>query len=150
MTSTVTPTRAPEGTDQSHSHPYSCQHRHRHHPTAPQLPAACPVDAPATTPRPVRPASSSRFPVDVAVGNATQLITVAAPTSAGTEGTLTAWQLSNGSWLRQTGPVHAYLGSEGVGESSEYHSRTPAGTFTLTESFGRGNPTPDPGCPTCT
>ena len=37
----------------------------------------------------------------------------------------------------QFGPVTAHLGSEGVGSPSEYHSRTPRGTYGLTEAFGR-------------
>ena len=36
----------------------------------------------------------------------------------------------------------AHLGSEGVGTPSEDHSRTPLGTYGLTEAFGRQ---PDPG-----
>jgi L,D-peptidoglycan transpeptidase YkuD (ErfK/YbiS/YcfS/YnhG family) len=76
------------------------------------------------------------------VGNATQLITVAAPSPSSTDGTLTAWERTGGTWQRRFGPVHAYLGSEGIGTSSEQHSRTPQGTFTLTQSFGRNA---DPG-----
>ena len=39
------------------------------------------------------------------------------------------------------GPVTARIGSAGVGQASESSTRTPAGTFTLTEAFGRsGNP----------
>jgi L,D-peptidoglycan transpeptidase YkuD (ErfK/YbiS/YcfS/YnhG family) len=71
------------------------------------------------------------------VGDATQLITVAAPAQSSTEGTLTAWERGAGGWRAVAGPVHAYLGSEGIGASSERHSRTPQGTFTLTQAFGR-------------
>jgi L,D-peptidoglycan transpeptidase YkuD (ErfK/YbiS/YcfS/YnhG family) len=39
------------------------------------------------------------------------------------------------------GPVTAHVGAAGVGRASETTSRTPAGTFTLTEAFGRlGDP----------
>lgn len=35
------------------------------------------------------------------------------------------------------GPVPARVGSAGIGTASEGCTRTPAGTFTLTEAFGR-------------
>ena len=39
------------------------------------------------------------------------------------------------------GPVPARVGAAGIGRASESTTRTPAGTFTLTEAFGRaGNP----------
>jgi len=103
----------------------------------PSPPVALP---PATTAS--RTAAAFRFPVPADIGNATQLITVAAPTQSSTEGTLTAWEHTDGGWRRKIGPVHAYLGSEGIGQSSEQHSRTPQGTFTLTQGFGRET---DPG-----
>ena len=62
---------------------------------------------------------------------------MAAPSRSSTEGTLTTWERTDGGWQRKLGPVHAYLGSEGIGASSEQHSRTPQGTFALTQSFGR-------------
>jgi L,D-peptidoglycan transpeptidase YkuD (ErfK/YbiS/YcfS/YnhG family) len=74
----------------------------------------------------------------VTVGNATQIVTVAAAASYSTTGILNAWQKqSNGSWKRVFGPVTAHLGSDGVGTPSEYSSRTPRGTWGLTEGFGR-------------
>jgi L,D-peptidoglycan transpeptidase YkuD (ErfK/YbiS/YcfS/YnhG family) len=50
---------------------------------------------------------------------------------------LTAWQLGPGGWTAVVGPVTARIGSAGVGQASETSTRTPAGTFTLTEGFGR-------------
>ncbi len=35
------------------------------------------------------------------------------------------------------GPGTAHIGAAGVGRASETTSRTPGGTFTLTEAFGR-------------
>jgi L,D-peptidoglycan transpeptidase YkuD (ErfK/YbiS/YcfS/YnhG family) len=79
----------------------------------------------------------------VTIGNATQVVVVTAPSRSSTTGTLVAWQKqTNGSWARQFAPVTAHLGSEGVGTPSEDHSRTPQGTYGLTEAFGRQ---PDPG-----
>ncbi len=49
---------------------------------------------------------------------------------------MTAWQKSAGGW-RQVGPaVPAYLGSDGIGPTSEQTATTPAGSFTLTRAFG--------------
>jgi L,D-peptidoglycan transpeptidase YkuD (ErfK/YbiS/YcfS/YnhG family) len=72
------------------------------------------------------------------VGNASQLITVTAASSSAESGTLRAWQKSaNGNWRVVYGPVKAWVGSDGIGKASESVSRTPLGTFTLTEAFGR-------------
>ncbi len=83
------------------------------------------------------------FGISVTVGNSQQLITVTAPSSSATSGTLKAWQRnSDGTWKVVYGPYPARLGTAGVGPASEYASRTPAGTFTLTQAFGR---MPNPG-----
>ena len=71
----------------------------------------------------------------------TQVVTVAAPSATSTTATLTAWERVNGGWRIAVGPVAARIGSGGVGTASESSTRTPAGTFRLTETFGRaGNP----------
>ena len=62
--------------------------------------------------------------------------------SAATVGTLEAYTWSRGSFHRTLGPVTAYVGSEGIGHGSEWHSRTPSGVFTVTEGFGWA---PNPG-----
>ncbi len=91
-------------------------------------------------PKPVAPPN---FGVPVTVGDATQIVTVAAFSTSATSGTLTAWQKqSNGSWRKVFGPVTAHLGSDGIGTPSEDSSRTPRGTWGLTEGFGRSA---DPG-----
>lgn len=93
--------------------------------------APIPARAPATAPAP-------DFGIPVRLGNARQLITVAARSKTATTGTLRAWQKrKDGSWAVVIGPVKAYLGRAGIGPASEYASRTPRGTFTLTEAFGR-------------
>lgn len=67
-----------------------------------------------------------------------QLITVNAPSSSSTTATLTAWQRgSDGTWRVAIGPVAAYVGAAGIGQASETTQHTPAGTYSLTQAFGR-------------
>jgi len=70
------------------------------------------------------------------------VITVVAPSARSTTATLTAWQLGPTGWTPAFPPVSARIGAQGVGQASEDLSRTPAGTFTLTQAFGRAA---DPG-----
>lgn len=72
----------------------------------------------------------------------TQVVTVAAPSAGSTTAKLTAWERSGNGWRIAVGPVTARIGSGGVGAASESSTRTPAGTFGLTEAFGRAG---DPG-----
>jgi L,D-peptidoglycan transpeptidase YkuD (ErfK/YbiS/YcfS/YnhG family) len=67
----------------------------------------------------------------------TQLVTVVAPSAGSTTATLTAWEKRATGWTAVLGPVTARVGSAGIGVASETTSRTPAGTWTLTEGFGR-------------
>jgi L,D-peptidoglycan transpeptidase YkuD (ErfK/YbiS/YcfS/YnhG family) len=67
---------------------------------------------------------------------------VVAGSSGSTSAKLTAWELGPNGWNPVLGPVTARVGSAGVGRASETSTRTPAGTFTLTEAFGRAG---DPG-----
>ncbi len=83
------------------------------------------------------------FGIPADVGDATQVITVVGASRTATSGTLTAWQRAkDGTWKVAHGPFPAWLGEEGIGEASESHARTPEGTYTLTEAFGRK---PNPG-----
>jgi L,D-peptidoglycan transpeptidase YkuD (ErfK/YbiS/YcfS/YnhG family) len=67
----------------------------------------------------------------------TQAITVVAAPGA-TTGTLTAWERGgDGFWREVLGPIPARLGSAGIGIASEGSARTPAGTYRMTEAFGR-------------
>lgn len=73
-----------------------------------------------------------------APAGSTQLITVNAPSSSSTTATLTAWQRgADGTWRVAIGPVAAHVGATGIGAASEGSQHTPAGTFTLTQAFGR-------------
>lgn len=65
----------------------------------------------------------------------TQAVTVTAAPGA-TTGTLTAWELRGGTWA-QVLTTQARLGSAGIGVASESSTRTPQGTWTMTEAFGR-------------
>jgi L,D-peptidoglycan transpeptidase YkuD (ErfK/YbiS/YcfS/YnhG family) len=67
----------------------------------------------------------------------TQVVTVAAPTAGSSTAQLTAWERTGTGWRVALGPVPARIGASGVGAASEGSTRTPAGTFTLTEAFGR-------------
>ena len=97
----------------------------------------------ATTPG---PAAAAAAPVGAtlplgAQPPGTQVVTVVAPTSSSTTAQLTAWELGSSGWTAVLGPVSARVGSAGVGRASETSTKTPAGTFGLTEAFGRaGNP----------
>lgn len=78
-----------------------------------------------------------------APAGSSQLITVRAPSGSSTTATLTAWQRgSDGTWRVAIGPVAAHVGATGIGRASEGSQHTPAGTFSLTQAFGRQT---DPG-----
>jgi L,D-peptidoglycan transpeptidase YkuD (ErfK/YbiS/YcfS/YnhG family) len=83
------------------------------------------------------------LPLGFSTGRARQVITVTAPSTASTAGTLRTWSRTAHGW-RQVGPaVRAFLGSDGLTRSaSESRSATPIGSFTLTRAFGRE---PNPG-----
>jgi L,D-peptidoglycan transpeptidase YkuD (ErfK/YbiS/YcfS/YnhG family) len=86
------------------------------------------------------PAGAEALPVSAGPqwsnGAATQLVTVRASSASATTASLTALSLVGGTWVRALGPFEAYVGKDGIGEASEYVSRTPAGVWTLTEAFG--------------
>lgn len=103
--------------------------------------------APRTTPRPTstpRPApAAAGLPLDLPTGDATKVITVAAPSRSSTTATLQGWQKSGGQWRRYGPATSAWLGSAGLAAPTrEGLSATPMGSFTLTEAFGRNA---DPG-----
>ncbi|MGY1603796.1 L,D-transpeptidase family protein [Geodermatophilus sp. SYSU D00815] len=90
---------------------------------------------------PAAPAAAGGLPLGVDPGGSTQVVTVVASSARATSATLTAWQLGASGWTAVLGPVPARIGSAGVGQASESTARTPAGTFSLTEAFGRqGDP----------
>ncbi|WP_436772873.1 L,D-transpeptidase family protein [Yinghuangia sp. YIM S09857] len=113
-------------------------------PTASAPPtSAGPGKPPVATTRPPAPATTAakpappRFPVPVQLGDARQLITVAA---RGSYATVSTWQRqTDGSWTRLTVTENARIGANGVvaGSSRKQNtSTTPGGTYTLTEAFG--------------
>ena len=60
-----------------------------------------------------------------------------AAASSSTTARLDLWQRSSlGGFWHAAGPVHAYVGWNGVGQASEGRGRTPAGVFGLTQAFG--------------
>ena len=77
------------------------------------------------------------LPIAVVAGESTQLVTVLAPSATATTGTLTAWERADAGWAPVFGPMPARLGSTGTGTVTEGSRRTPAGTYPLTEAFGR-------------
>ncbi|MEV1063666.1 L,D-transpeptidase family protein [Streptomyces sp. NPDC050263] len=96
------------------------------------LPAGSYVTKPAAPP----------FPVAVAVGKATQVITVKA---TGSHATVTSWQMSGGSWHQVVTTAAARIGSNGVTSGTtrkQGTDTTPTGTYTITQGFGVGA---DPG-----
>jgi L,D-peptidoglycan transpeptidase YkuD (ErfK/YbiS/YcfS/YnhG family) len=85
--------------------------------------------------------AGSGLPLGVDPGSSSQVVTVVAASARATTAKLTAWQRGADGWTAVLGPVTARVGAAGVGRASESTTRTPAGTFTLTEAFGRaGNP----------
>ncbi|HEX8081037.1 MAG TPA: L,D-transpeptidase family protein [Jatrophihabitans sp.] len=72
-----------------------------------------------------------------AAGQPNQVITVQAASSTSTTARLELWQRSSlGGFWRAAGPVTAYVGRSGVGQTREGLGRTPAGVFGLTQAFG--------------
>ena len=91
------------------------------------LPLAVPAAAdPATSP----------------AGQSTQWIVVGVPAANATTGTLTAFQRVGQEWKVFLGPTPAKVGELGVGAPADGVYRTPVGTFTFDQAFGRQ---PNPG-----
>ncbi|MBC1920462.1 L,D-transpeptidase family protein [Listeria booriae] len=65
-----------------------------------------------------------------------QIITVVAN---GSSATVNFWEKSNGTW-NQVFSTSGMVGSQGVGQADEYHSRTPRGAYSLGFAFGTSNP----------
>jgi L,D-peptidoglycan transpeptidase YkuD (ErfK/YbiS/YcfS/YnhG family) len=83
------------------------------------------------------------LPLTFTTANATQVITVVAPSTASTTGTLQAWQRGASGWSPVGSALTAYLGTAGMSSHpSESSTATPIGSFTLTQAFGHD---PNPG-----
>ncbi|MGV0605997.1 L,D-transpeptidase family protein [Mycolicibacterium sp. XJ1904] len=77
-----------------------------------------------------------------ATARTTQWIVVGVPTADATSGTLTAFQRTGQQWEPVLGPTPAKVGAVGVGAPADGVHRTPVGTFTFDQAFGRQ---PNPG-----
>ncbi|MFC1434505.1 LysM peptidoglycan-binding domain-containing protein [Streptacidiphilus sp. N1-3] len=85
---------------------------------------------------------ASPFPVAVALGRATQVITVKA---SGTTATVTAWQKSGTKWAAKYTTKAARIGAKGLVNGATRKQgtyTTPTGSYTVTQGFGLGA---DPG-----
>ena len=71
-----------------------------------------------------------------------QWIVVGVPAANATAGTLTAFQRVGQQWKPVLGPTRAMVGDVGVGAPADGVHRTPVGTFSLDQAFGRQ---PNPG-----
>jgi L,D-peptidoglycan transpeptidase YkuD (ErfK/YbiS/YcfS/YnhG family) len=66
-----------------------------------------------------------------------QVLTVRAPSSTSTYATVEAWDRQpDGRYKRVAYFPNARIGAQGIGSTNENLSRTPAGTFKLSQSFG--------------
>jgi L,D-peptidoglycan transpeptidase YkuD (ErfK/YbiS/YcfS/YnhG family) len=66
-----------------------------------------------------------------------QVITVQSNTTTSTTARLDLWQLAaTGGYTHVAGPISAFVGELGVGKTHDNVARTPAGVFSLTQSFG--------------
>jgi L,D-peptidoglycan transpeptidase YkuD (ErfK/YbiS/YcfS/YnhG family) len=81
-------------------------------------------------------------PATSAAGQFTQWIVFALPDADATTGTLTAFERVGEQWKVVLGPTPALAGELGVGAPADGVSRTPVGTFTFDQAFGRQ---PNPG-----
>jgi hypothetical protein len=100
-------------------------------PAAP-APAAPPAVAPVPAAAPAVPPRLAGLPA-----RTTQAILVDAPSPGATTATVSAWTRSGTGWTAFLPPTPAFLGRDGMGPSSEQTARTPAGTFPVTQAFGR-------------
>ncbi len=81
---------------------------------------------------------ASPFPVPVAVGGATQVITVLAH---GSYATVAAWQKNGSRWVEEFSTTAARVGANGITDGATRHQNTnttPTGTYTITQGFGVG------------
>jgi L,D-peptidoglycan transpeptidase YkuD (ErfK/YbiS/YcfS/YnhG family) len=103
-----------------------------------------PASTPAPKPRPVAAAPVGQaLPLGYSTGNATRVVTVTATSSRATTATVQAWtKVATHRWKKYGSAIKANVGADGIGAASETRSKTPAGSFTLTQAFGRNA---DPG-----
>lgn len=81
--------------------------------------------------------AATGLPLRAATGNATQVITVVAPSTGSATATVRAWTLKGSKWVAHTPSIAGDVGSDGLStQPSETRSATPIGSFTLTQAFG--------------
>ena len=111
--------------------------------TVPATPHTTPRAASRQTTRKAAPSTHAapagrRLPLGFRTGTATRVVTVVARSHCSTTATLRAWtKVGPGRWKQWGRAVTAWIGADGVGTASETRSKTPAGSFTLTQAFGR-------------
>ena len=66
-----------------------------------------------------------------------QVVLVTAPNASSTMAVIETWQRAGNGWRLVLVPVPARIGAGGIGRASESSTRTPAGLFSLTQTFGR-------------
>lgn len=87
-------------------------------------------------------APATAEPAPAPAAQPTQWIVVGVPAATETTGSLTAFQRVGQEWKVVLGPTKAKVGTLGVGEPGDGIHRTPEGTFTFDQAFGRE---PNPG-----
>ncbi|MCD2196024.1 L,D-transpeptidase family protein [Actinomycetospora endophytica] len=97
-----------------------------------EAPAAAPVPAPEKGGAPAVPPRLATLPAQT-----TQAILVDSPSPASTTATVSAWTRTGSGWTAFVPPTPASLGRDGMGPSSEQVARSPAGTFGISQAFGR-------------
>lgn len=91
---------------------------------------------------PVMAATATAEPTTPPAGQPSQWIVVGVPAADATTGSLIAYQRFGQQWKSVLGPTPAKVGELGVGEPADGVYRTPEGTFTFDQAFGRQ---PNPG-----
>jgi L,D-peptidoglycan transpeptidase YkuD (ErfK/YbiS/YcfS/YnhG family) len=87
-------------------------------------------------------APAAAGPVTSPADQPAQRIVVGLPAANSTTGNLTAFQRLGQQWKAVLGPMPAKVGELGIGAPADGVHRTPAGTFTFDQAFGRQ---PNPG-----
>ena len=88
-------------------------------------------------------AGQATLPVPGATGDASQVITVQAPSTSSTQATVQAWARAGSRWVAVGPAVPAWIGDAGLTSNArEGYDGTPIGSFGLTHAFGNN---PDPG-----
>jgi L,D-peptidoglycan transpeptidase YkuD (ErfK/YbiS/YcfS/YnhG family) len=93
------------------------------------------------------PAAHANSDARTTTAAAGQVITVKVASTTATTGVLEVWQrMSNGHYVRVYGPLTAHVGAAGIGTARAGSTKTPAGVWGLTQSFGIA-PNPGSGLP---